>query len=72
MEIIYFLLLMIIMMLLVLIISIGQLNKNIAKLYFNLDDKLNILHNTIIDIHPNYNRYKKVYENKYEQNIKLH
>ena len=56
-------------MLLVLIISIGQLNKNIAKLYFNLDDKLSIIRDTIIDIHPSY-KYKKVYESKrYEQNI---
>ena len=58
MEIIYFLLLMIIMMLLVLIISIGQVNKNIAKLYFNFDDKLSIIRDTIIDVHPGY-KYKK-------------
>lgn len=61
MEIIYFLLLMIILMLFVLIISIGQLNKNIIKLYFNLDDKLSIIRDTIINIHPGY---------KYKQNIK--
>ena len=58
MEIIYFLLLMIIIMLLLLIISIGQLNKNIIKLYFNLDNKLSIIRDTIIDIHPGY-KYKK-------------
>lgn len=69
MEIIYFLLLMIILMLLVLIISIGQVNKNIAKLYFNLDDKLSIIRDTITNVHPGY-KYKKVYESKrHEQNI---
>ena len=69
MEIIYFLLLMIILMLLVLIISIGQINKNIIKLYFNLDNKLSIIRDTIIDVHPGH-KYKKVYESKrYEQNI---
>lgn len=50
-------------MLLVLIISIGQLNKNIAKLYFNLDDKLNSIDNSILNIYSNI-KYKKVYENK--------
>lgn len=70
MEIIYFLLLMIILMLLLLIISIIQVNKNIAKLYFNLDNKLSIIRDTIIDIHPNY-KYKKVYETeRYKQKIK--
>lgn len=58
MEIIYFYLLMIILMLLVLIISIGHLNKNIIKLHNNLDDKLSIIRDTIIDIHPNYKYYK--------------
>lgn len=54
-------------MLLVLIISIGYLNKNIVKLNSNIDNKLNIIHNTIIDIHPNY-KYKKVYESeRYKQ-----
>ena len=61
MEIIYFLLIMIILMLFVLIISIWQLNKNIIKLYFTLDNKLSIIHDTIIDIHPGY---------KYKRNIK--
>ena len=71
MEIIYFLLLMIILMLFVLIISIGQVNKNIAKLYFNLDNKLSIIRDTIIDIHPAH-KYKKVYESeRYKQKIKL-
>ena len=60
---------MIILMLFILIISIGQLNKNLIKLYFNLDDKLNIIRDTIIDIHLGH-KYKKVYESKrYEQNI---
>lgn len=69
MEIIFFLLLMIVIMLLILIISIGQINKNIAKLYFNLDNKLSIIRDTIIDIHPNY-KYKKVYESeKYKQKL---
>ena len=58
------------LVLLALIILIGQVNKNIIKLYFNLDNKLSIIRDTIIDIHPNY-KYKKVYESKrYEQNIK--
>ena len=70
MEIIFFLLTMIILMLLVLIISIGQLNKNIIKLYFEFNSKLTVMQETIIDIHPNY-KYKKVYESeKYKQNIK--
>lgn len=57
-------------MLLVLIISIGQLNKNIIKLYFNLDNKLSIIRDTIIDIHPSY-KYKKVYQSqRYETDIK--
>ena len=69
MEIIYFLLLMIILMLFVLIISIGRLNKNIIKLYFNLDNKLSIIRDTIIDVYPGY-KYKKVYESeKYKQNL---
>ena len=59
MEIIYFLLLIIIIMLLALIISIGQLNKNIMKLYFNLDNKLSIMRDTIIEIHPGYIEYFK-------------
>lgn len=63
MEIIYFLLLMIILMLLVLIISIGHLNKNIINLYVNIDNKLNTIQETIIDIHPGY-KYKKVYESE--------
>lgn len=58
MKIIYFFLLMITLMLLVLIISIGQLNKNIIKLYFNLDNKLSIIRDTIIDVYPGY-KYKK-------------
>lgn len=60
-------------MLLSLIISIGQLNKTIAKLYFNTDNKLSIIRDIIIDIHPNYETYRKTYETKkYKQNIKLH
>lgn len=51
MEIIYFLLLMIIIMLLLLIISIGQVNKNIIKLYSNLDDKLSFIDNTVLNIY---------------------
>ena len=51
MEIIYFLLLMIILMLLALIISIGQVNKNIIKLYFNLDDKLSFIDNNTLNIY---------------------
>ena len=71
MEIIYFLLLMIILMLLVLIISIGQVNKNIIKLYIEFNSKLIDLQETIIDIHPGH-KYKKVYESeRYKQNIKL-
>lgn len=54
---------MIIIMLLVLIISIGQVNKNITKLYFNLEDKLNSINNDILNIYSNI-KYKKVYENK--------
>lgn len=70
MKIIFFLLSMIVLMLLVLIISIGQVNKNIIKLYFNLDNKLSIIRDTIIDIHPNY-KYTKVYESeRYKQKIK--
>lgn len=42
---------MIIIMLLVLIISIRQVNKNIIKLYFNLDDKLNFIDNNILNIY---------------------
>ena len=38
-------------MLLVLIISIRQVNKNIIKLYFNLDDKLNFIDNNILNIY---------------------
>ena len=57
-------------MLLALIISIGQLNKNIVKLYFNLNNKLSNIRDTIIDIHPNY-KYKKIYESeKYKIIIK--
>lgn len=63
MEFIQLLLVIIIIMLLSLIISIGQLNKTIAKLYFNTDNKLSIIRDTIIDAHPNY-KYKKVYENE--------
>ena len=70
MEIIFFLLLMIIIMLLLLIISVWQINKNIIKLYFNLDNKLSIIRDTIIDVHPGY-KYKKIYESeKYTQKIK--
>lgn len=61
MEIIFFLLLMIIIMLLVLIISIGQVNKNIIKLYLQLNSKLTVMQDTIIDVHPGY---------KYKRNIK--
>ena len=56
-------------MLLVLIISIGQVNKNIIKLYFELNNKLTKMQETIIDIHPNH-KYTKVYESKrYKQNL---
>lgn len=41
MEIIYFYLLMIVIMLSVLIISIERLNKNVNKLYSDIDNKLN-------------------------------
>lgn len=50
-------------MLLSLIISIGQLNKNIAKLYFNTNNKLSIIRDAIIDSHSIY-KYKKVYESE--------
>lgn len=70
MEIIYFLLLMIILMLLALIISIGQINKNLIKLYLELISKLTVMQETIIDAHPNY-KYKKVYESeRYTQKLK--
>lgn len=60
---------MIILILLVLIISIGQINKNIIKLYLEFNSKLIDLQETIIDVHPGY-KYKKVYESKrYKQNI---
>ena len=61
MEIIYFFLLMIILMLLVLIISIGQLNKNVNKLYSDLDDRLNFIDNNVLNI---YSYFKKIYENE--------
>ena len=67
MEFIQFLLVIIIIMLLSLIISIGELNKNIIKLKFNIDNKLNTIHDAIINVHPNY-KYKKVYESeRYKQ-----
>lgn len=54
-------------MLLVLIISIGQLNKNVIKLYSDLDDKLNFIDNNILNI---YSYIKKVYESeRYKQNL---
>ena len=57
-------------MLLLLIISIRQVNKNIIKLYFNLDDKLNFIDNNILNIYSIIKR--KIHESKrYEQNIKL-
>lgn len=63
MEFIQFLLVIIIILLLSLIISIGQLNKNIAKLYFNTNNKLSIIRDAIIDSHSIY-KYKKVYESE--------
>ena len=69
MEIIYFLLLMIILILFVLTMSIRQVNKNIINLYLQLNSKLTVLQDTIIDIHPGY-KYKKVYESKrYEEKL---
>lgn len=38
-------------MLLVLIISIGQVNKNIIKLYSNLDNKLSFIDNNTLNIY---------------------
>ena len=39
------------------------------RLYFNLDNKLSIIRDTMIDIHPGY-KYKKVYESKrYEEKL---
>ena len=58
MEIIYFLLLMIIIMLLVLIISIGEVNKNIIKLYLEFNSKLIDVQETITNVHPGH-KYKK-------------
>lgn len=51
MEIIFFLLLMIIIMLLILIISISQVNKNIIKLYFDFENKLNVIDDSILKIY---------------------
>lgn len=61
MEIIYFYLLMIVLLLSVLIISIERLNKNVNKLYSDLDDRLNFIDNNVLNI---YSYFKKIYENE--------
>lgn len=57
-------------MLLVLIISIGEVNKNIIKLYLEFNSKLIDVQETITNVHPGH-KYKKVYQSqRYETNIK--